>query len=87
MKKPQKQQEYEDKYSKIIVTYGDHETKEFSPSNWFIFEDRVTEIAKRIEYFDLEGKPINPEYKYGTWLVAIWIVVLISLIVFASLIF
>jgi len=87
MKKLQKQQEYEDKYSKIIVTYGDNETKEFTPSNWFIFEDRVTEIAKRIEYFDLEDKPINQEYKYGTWAVAIWIVILILFIVIASYIF
>jgi len=50
LKRLDKQQEYFDKYEKIIVTYHDNGTKDFTPDQWFVFENRVRKIAKDIEF-------------------------------------
>ena len=46
----EKQQEYFDKYEKIIVTYFDGATKECTPDMWFIYEEKVSKIAKSINW-------------------------------------
>lgn len=57
LKKTEKAIEYEEKYEKIIVTYHDGGTKEFTPHYWAIFEDRVSKIAKKMKYIELNPKP------------------------------
>lgn len=56
---PGKQILNELKYSKIRVTYHGNSKKVFTPSNWNIFGEAVTKIAKKIEFYDLEGKKIR----------------------------
>ena len=45
---------YEEKYSKIIVTYHDNVTKDFLPYQWAIFEKGIRKIAKKIEFIEKE---------------------------------
>lgn len=56
---PGKQILRELKYSKIIVTYHGNSKKVFTPTNWNIFGKGVAKIAKKIEFFDLQGKKIK----------------------------
>lgn len=56
---PEEQILNELKYSKIRVTYHDNYKKVFTPSNWNIFGEKVTKIAKKIEFYDLQGKKIR----------------------------
>ncbi len=56
---PGKQILNELKYSKIRVTYHGNSKKVFTPSNWNIFGEKVTKIAKKIEFYDLQGKKIR----------------------------
>ena len=57
LKKTEKAIEYEQKYKKIIVTYHDGVDKEFTPHHWAIFEEKVSKIAKKIKYIELNPEP------------------------------
>lgn len=48
----EKQQEYRDKYKKIIVTYRDNVKKTFTPDMWFIYESKIRPIAKSIKFIE-----------------------------------
>lgn len=49
IQRAKKQQEYYDTIEKVVVTYHDGNKKEFDPDNWYIFEERVRKVAKRVE--------------------------------------
>lgn len=57
-----RQVEYDSKYIEILVTYHDGFVKSFSPSDWAIFEEKVTKIATEIEYVLIDPLP-KPEMK------------------------
>jgi len=44
---------YEKTISKVIVTYGDGGTKEFTANEWFIFEYNVRKIAVKVDVIKL----------------------------------
>lgn len=46
------QQKYNDDYKKIIVTYHDGSTRDFTPDEWFYFEKNVRKMAKKIKFID-----------------------------------
>lgn len=56
------QSRYSNKYEKIIVTYYDGETKEFTPIDWATFEKGVSKIAKNIEFVEL--KPKRKQFRF-----------------------
>jgi len=70
-----KQQEYLNKYSKIVVTYHDGIKKVFEPMDWATFEDRVTPIAKNIEWFEIGEEGIIGGFKRSTYVIAIVVIV------------
>jgi hypothetical protein len=53
LKRTGKQLEYYETIEKVIVTYHDGGTKEFDSDNWFIFEDKVRPIAKKIKIVEI----------------------------------
>ena len=75
------QSDYNNEYSKIVVTYHGNSKKEFTPTNWFIFKKGVTKIAKKIEYYDLRGKKIrDPKTKKRTnFVIGIMIIIISAL--------
>jgi hypothetical protein len=38
---------------KVVVTYHDNETKDFSPNEWYLFEERVIKVAKEIQIINI----------------------------------
>lgn len=51
------QRDYENKYLKIVVTYGDGSKKDFTPDEWALFEEGISNIARKIKYIPLNPKP------------------------------
>lgn len=70
-----RQQEYLNKYSKIVVTYHDGVKKVFDPIDWATFEDRVTPIAKNIEWFEIGEEGLITGVKKSTYVIAIVVIV------------
>ncbi len=76
----QRQIDYESRYTEILVTYHDGFVKSFSPSDWAIFEEKVTKIAINIVFveIDLFPKPQMKNWWKGAAVIAL--IILIGLV-------